>query len=193
MDVLLERDVSPSDTYDRLLAYAWVDGLMVNEEPVRLGWAVSKAYPPDTKYQKRLDWAEQSAQLARRGMWAAEMMPTSTPTARPVGRGGMVIADVDKEAEYFEVRNESERPVDVSRWRLLSVRGEQWYYFPRDTVLAPGQSIRVCSGPAALSCADESGGLFWAEEHFWNNKKEDDARLFNHLALLEDVWLDTSG
>jgi micrococcal nuclease len=68
--VRLERDVSETDKYDRLLRYVWVDGTMVNAELVRRGLAEAKAYPPDTKYRSFLEQAEAEARQAGRGMWA---------------------------------------------------------------------------------------------------------------------------
>lgn len=68
--VHLERDVSQTDKYERLLRYVWVDGILVNAELVRLGLAEAKAYPPDTKYQEYLEELEREAREAGRGMWA---------------------------------------------------------------------------------------------------------------------------
>lgn len=68
--VRLERDVSETDRYGRLLRYVFVDGVFVNAELVRQGLARAKAYPPDIKYQDYLERLEQEAKRAGRGMWA---------------------------------------------------------------------------------------------------------------------------
>jgi micrococcal nuclease len=68
--VRLERDVSETDRYGRLLRYVWVGGTMVNVELVRRGLAEAKAYPPDTRYQPLLDAAQFEARVAGRRMWA---------------------------------------------------------------------------------------------------------------------------
>lgn len=68
--VRLERDVSETDKYGRLLRYVYVDGILVNAEMVRHGLAEARAYPPDTKYQDRLEELEAEAREAGRGMWA---------------------------------------------------------------------------------------------------------------------------
>ena len=68
--VRLERDVSETDKYSRLLCYVFVDDIFVNAELVRLGLAESKSYPPDTKYQNHLEKLEAEARQAGRGMWA---------------------------------------------------------------------------------------------------------------------------
>lgn len=68
--VRLERDVSETDRYDRLLRYVWVDGKMVNTELLKMGLATAKAYPPDTRYQAYFAVVEAEAKAAGRGMWA---------------------------------------------------------------------------------------------------------------------------
>ena len=68
--VRLERDVSETDKYGRLLRYVYVDDTFVNAELVRQGLAEAKAYPPDTKYQDLLEQLESEARQAGRGMWA---------------------------------------------------------------------------------------------------------------------------
>ncbi|MBA7715160.1 Thermonuclease [subsurface metagenome] len=69
-EIILEKDVSETDKYGRLLRYVYVDKLFVNGELVRRGLAEAKAYPPDTKNQKHLEGLEAVAQEAKRGMWA---------------------------------------------------------------------------------------------------------------------------
>jgi micrococcal nuclease len=70
--VLLERDVSNRDRYDRLLRYVWVetdDGwVMVNERLVALGLADVKAYEPDTRYHEHFLQIEERAREAGVGI-----------------------------------------------------------------------------------------------------------------------------
>jgi micrococcal nuclease len=80
--VVLERDVSQMDRFDRLLRYVWlapdldngaaVDDTwrLVNLELVRIGLAEAVDYPPDVKYTDLLEAAEAEARAAGRGMWA---------------------------------------------------------------------------------------------------------------------------
>ena len=71
-EVLLERDVSERDRYDRLLRYVWVeqpDGWhMVNAELVALGLAEVRAYEPDTRHDAWLRQIEDAARAAGRGI-----------------------------------------------------------------------------------------------------------------------------
>ena len=53
--LLLERDVSETDRYGRLLRYVYlVDGTFVNGELVKGGHARARAYPPDVARQDEL-------------------------------------------------------------------------------------------------------------------------------------------
>ena len=48
--VELEFDVQQRDKYGRLLAYAYVDGYMLNKKLLEDGYAVVSTYPPNVKY-----------------------------------------------------------------------------------------------------------------------------------------------
>lgn len=67
--VALEKDVSETDKYGRLLRYVYVDGVMVNAELVRRGFAQAISYPPDVKYQNCLRRLQREARAAERGLW----------------------------------------------------------------------------------------------------------------------------
>jgi len=83
--VYLEKDSSEVDLYGRLLRYVWVIGpdkyTMVNAELVAMGYAIAKAYPPDTRYQPFLTQMQQQAQQA--GLTLCRPTPTPTLTAIP--------------------------------------------------------------------------------------------------------------
>lgn len=74
--VLLEKDVSETDQYGRLLRYVYVDDLMVNEELLRRGLARVATFPPDVKYVDRFLEIQRAAQEAGLGMWGVELTPT---------------------------------------------------------------------------------------------------------------------
>ena len=67
--IRLEKDVSETDKYGRLLRYVHVDDTFVNAELVRKGLAWAKAYEPDTKYQEILEEAEAAARQDKTGIW----------------------------------------------------------------------------------------------------------------------------
>ena len=74
--VLLERDVSDTDRYDRLLRYVWIEAkggwLMVNGELVSLGLADVRAYEPDTRHLAWLRQLEQEARVSGTGIHGGE-------------------------------------------------------------------------------------------------------------------------
>ena len=78
-DVILEKDVSETDRYGRLLRYVWLDDggawTMVNLELVRTGYAQVMTYPPDVKYASRFVAAERAARDAGLGLWADGATP----------------------------------------------------------------------------------------------------------------------
>ncbi len=79
--VRLEKDVSETDTHDRLLRYVYIGDVMVDRELVRLGLARAKAYPPDTTHQPELIAAENEARIAGVGLWASPVPAVATATA----------------------------------------------------------------------------------------------------------------
>lgn len=79
--VELEKDVSQTDKYGRLLRYIWLDGILVNEVLVREGYAFSSTYPPDVKYQERFIAAQKLAQEEQKGLWSNACTITPTKAA----------------------------------------------------------------------------------------------------------------
>ena len=81
--VELEKDVSETGYFGRLLRYVWLGDQMVNAVLVREGYAVSTTYPPDVKYQDLFLALQREAQDAGRGLWSACAGPSPTPPATP--------------------------------------------------------------------------------------------------------------
>jgi len=69
-EVRLEQDVSETDRYGRILAYIWLNDVLINEKVVKEGYAFSSSYPPDVKYQDVLDLAETYARENKLGLWS---------------------------------------------------------------------------------------------------------------------------
>jgi len=68
--VKLEKDVSETDKYGRLLRYIYVEDMMINAELVRLGYAYAKSYPPDIKYNDLLLKCQREAKENKLGIWS---------------------------------------------------------------------------------------------------------------------------
>ena len=74
--VRLEKDVSETDRYGRLLRYVFVGDLFVNEYLVRQGYAQARSYPPDVKYQEIFRQAEKEAREKKMGLWGSACQPS---------------------------------------------------------------------------------------------------------------------
>lgn len=74
-EVRLEKDVSETDRYGRILRYVYIAStsgeIFVNQELVKTGFAEARSYPPDIKYQEILRQAEEEARKNNLGLWGA--------------------------------------------------------------------------------------------------------------------------
>jgi micrococcal nuclease len=71
--VRLVRDVEERDRFGRLLAYVYRarDGLFVNAELARLGYARALTIAPDVRYARQFSTLVHQARNAGRGLWSA--------------------------------------------------------------------------------------------------------------------------
>ncbi len=73
--VRLEKDVSETDAYGRLLRYVYVDiggsEVMVNAYLVQEGFAHASSYPPDISHQDAFRLLEREAEKGNKGLWAS--------------------------------------------------------------------------------------------------------------------------
>ncbi|MBA7552384.1 hypothetical protein ES705_44945 [subsurface metagenome] len=74
--VRLEKDITDKDDYGRLLRYVYVNGNFINAELVRMGYAETRFYAPDTLYRKELEGLEKIAVRNRRGLWSFSVFQT---------------------------------------------------------------------------------------------------------------------
>jgi len=179
--VYLEKDVSETDRYDRLLRYVYLaDGTFVNAELVRQGFAEAKDYPPDSKYREVLDAAEQEARVALVGVWA--VAPTATVPVRggtiatatastPVGADVRIVKVFNSgKKEYIEISNRGGGPQEMSGWSVSGSRGDERYYFANGYVLEAGATVRLHSGTDGVDAPP--GDIYWTEKTVWNNDGE---------------------
>ena len=76
--ILMEKDVSETDRYGRLLRYIYLpnpkasdEAIFVNEYLVEQGYARLLTYPPDIKYNEILQAAEKTARKQNKGLWSS--------------------------------------------------------------------------------------------------------------------------
>lgn len=67
--VRLEKDVSETDKFGRLLRYVYVNEVFINDYLIRQGYASVATFPPDVKYQSQFVEAEREAREFKRGLW----------------------------------------------------------------------------------------------------------------------------
>jgi micrococcal nuclease len=67
----VELDVQERDQYGRLLAYVWVDGVMINNELLEEGLAVVSTYPPNVKYVELFRQTEKKAKEEKKNIWGS--------------------------------------------------------------------------------------------------------------------------
>ena len=79
--VRLEKDVTETDKYGRLLRYVYIGNTFINLELVRQGYAYSYSYPPDIKYQDQFVEAQRQAKEQNKGLWGS--CPVTTQTGAP--------------------------------------------------------------------------------------------------------------
>jgi len=68
-EVILVKDTSETDDYDRLLRYVYVDDLFVNLELIKNGLAKLMLIPPDTSMKDELTEAQDQAYQNKLGIW----------------------------------------------------------------------------------------------------------------------------
>jgi len=99
-------------------------------------------------------------------------IPTSTnPPATATSGSSMLILMVNKPAEYVEIQNTGNGPVELSGWRLVSVTGNQPCAL--SGILQPNEVLRIWAGTgnSGFSC----GYSF----NIWNDNQADPAVLYD--------------
>ncbi|MGA9348699.1 MAG: thermonuclease family protein [Anaerolineae bacterium] len=184
--VYLEKDVSETDQYERLLRYVYMGDTFVNAYLVQHGYALVSTYPPDVKYQERFLELQREAREAGRGLWGE----VQTQVSR-----GEVIIDPDcsqfdapgddqlnPNEEYVCFTNLSDHPVDMTGWRV-DRRPDKSYSF-HEFVLNPGASVRLHSGNEIDTPTDFYWGI---GEAIWRNI-HDAAYLYDADGKLMDEY-----
>ena len=177
--VRLEKDVSGTDNFGRLLRYVYVDGIFVNAELVRQGLAWAKAYEPDIKYQGILEEAEAEAEQAGKGIWTTPTLPSpiiveNIQITYILYDGLVPYVESD---EYVEITNLGDQPQELTGCVLTDIsEGYPSFTFP-SYILAPGKSIRVYTNEYY---SEWEGFSFEYNQPIWNNREPDVVVLYNN-------------
>lgn len=68
-EVRLEKDVSETDKYGRLLRYVYVGDILIDDYLVKNGYAKTMNIKPDIKYKEQLLMSEKYAKENKLGLW----------------------------------------------------------------------------------------------------------------------------
>jgi hypothetical protein len=99
--------------------------------------------------------------------WTAPVWLEPTGAAPDDDDVTSVSLEVDERAETARITNTGSAPVELTEWKLVSVRGNQVFdQFPQDFVLKPGESVTVTSGPTAKQ---GTAFLRWTTQNIWSN------------------------
>lgn len=113
--VYLEKDVSETDRYQRLLRYVWlerpssatptVDEMrtkLFNAQLLLAGMATVAVFPPDVKYRDTFDTFAEEARLANAGLWSLGTSSADTPSPSPAPSepGGIAPAVQDRQPAW---------------------------------------------------------------------------------------------
>jgi micrococcal nuclease len=121
-EVVLERDVSETDQFDRLLRDVWVKTndrlVLVGHELVRQGMAQVTTYPPDVRYVDLLLATQAAARQQSLGLWAP--VPTAAPASTPA-----VVMDDEQRLISADQRTAFEGGVGEYMWSALGFDGDR--------------------------------------------------------------------
>jgi len=159
--VILKKDVTDKDQYDRLLRYVYVNETFVNLEMVKQGYAISYSFPPNTKHQDDFEEAEEEARSAKTGIWTASPYSLSVSNFHYDAEG-----DDSKNLndEYVIFENTQNISLDMTDWTVQD-EANNFYVFP-DFILGNETSVIMYTG----SGEDTKTKLYWdSSKPIWNN------------------------
>lgn len=165
-EVTMYRDVSETDQFDRILRFIFVGDTFINYELVKQGYATAFRYEPDVSCADLMAQAEVDARAVGFGMWSAQATFESTSPGET-----LVITTVNKDAEFVDVKNESNAAIDLYGWRLVSEKGSQTCSL--SGTIQPSETLRI------YAQAGENGFNCNFSKKIWNNSEPDPAVLYN--------------
>jgi micrococcal nuclease len=202
--VCLERDISDTDKYGRLLRYVFVGELFVNLEMVKRGFANVFTVPPDIKYTDELLEAERYARENNLGLWEISAgyigenikEDEENKAGSSTGQSGTELKTISVElvwdapgndmenlnGEYACIKNESAYDIDIGGWTVKD-SATKIYEF-KHYILKSGEKIFLFSG----SGADSGGRFYWNNSQpVWNND-HDTLYLRDSAGLLVEIY-----
>lgn len=142
--VRLEKDISETDRYGRLLRYVYVDDVLINLSLVEEGYAYAYTYPPDVAFAERFTEAERIARENDRGLWAAcssENAPSSPYETDPHSTC-VIKGNISTSGERIYHVPGCDYYADTS---IDEDKGERWFCAESDAIDAGWRKAQNCS------------------------------------------------
>jgi hypothetical protein len=166
-DVLLYKDVSDRDRFDRLLRYVFVDDKFINYELVSQGYASVLDEPPDSACALLFKDAEESVKEQALGIWA----PHTPQPEQIFAVTNMIIFSVNKTGEFVDIQNVGDTAIELDGWKLVSEQGREECKL--SGIIHSYEIVRLFSG------IDQPGFSCGFEEPIWNDSEPDPAVLYD--------------
>ncbi|MDO8466588.1 MAG: thermonuclease family protein [bacterium] len=147
--IRLEKDITDTDRYGRLLRYVYVGDDFINLKLVSGGFASSYTYPPDVKHQSQFIEAQRVARDNNLGLWGSCPIQTTPPASQPTtptpvapsGSSCTIKGNISSTGEkIFHV----EGCGSYSKTQIDEARGEQWFCSEADAVSAGWRKAKNC-------------------------------------------------
>jgi micrococcal nuclease len=149
--VTLIKERSDINQQGQWVRYVLAQGVFVNHELIRQGYARANTFPPDISCDVFFFEAQRLAQAAGLGIWAAAATPTRTPIPTPTPQsitGDVRVVFINPRGEgwqdpneFAEIRNLSTFAVQLSGWTLSDEKGHK-FTFP-NLLLNSGGYCRI--------------------------------------------------
>ena len=106
----------------------------------------------------------------------SQLTPTPTPTVAPPDPIVIVELSGHSDPEYVDIYNRGATAQDMTGWYIVSVIGQETFFFPDGYILNSAALVQVESGSGATH--NPPLQLLWTSETVWNNSG-DRAILYN--------------
>lgn len=197
--VYLVFDQQQRDIFGRLLAYVYLqDGTFYNAKLVKDGYARIEKMSPNGTHDPLLLALLQEARQDKKGIWSQKKDPwngnivssdtvdgvsTKPQNQQPsseepqiLSDGNVKIAQLSVSGESVLIVNNDDKGIDMTGWKLVEWNHNRTYTFPDGFILESGKSVRIVSGPLAMSQPPQQ--LLWTKDSVWENRG-DKAILYN--------------
>jgi micrococcal nuclease len=140
-EVWLEKDISETDKYGRLLRYVWVNDILVNEVLVQEGYAQVSTYPPDVKYQERFLEAQRKAREENKGLWSSCQYFGQKVLSSQAEKGCLIKGNISASGEKIYHLTECG---SYHKTVINESKGEKWFCSEKEAIFAGFRKAKNC-------------------------------------------------